>query len=153
MNAYQFFLNFHSGFRYIVFLLVAIAILRAFADWFGKKAYSNGSRKFNLFTMISVHTQILLGLILYFLSPNVKFGGGVMKDPTARYWTVEHISMMIIAMILITIGHSKSKKAILPEAKHKAIAIYYSLAFVIIVVAIVLMTKDAPGHTFFGISH
>ena len=76
-----------------------------------------------------------------------------MKDATARYWTVEHISMMIIAMILVTIGHSKSKKAVLPEAKHKAIAIYYSLAFVIIVVAIALMTKDAPGHTFFGISH
>jgi membrane protein DedA with SNARE-associated domain len=133
--------------------MVAIAILRAFAGWFGKKAYSNGNRKFNLFTMISVHTQILLGLILYFLSPNVKFAGGVMKDATARYWTVEHISMMIIAMILITIGHSKSKKAVLPEAKHKAIAVFYSLAIVIIVIAIVLMTKDAPGHTFFGMSH
>ncbi len=153
MNAYKFLLELHSGLRYIVFLMVAIAILRAFAGWFGKKAYSNGNRKFNLFTMISVHTQILLGLILYFLSPNVKFAGGVMKDATARYWTVEHISMMIIAMILITIGHSKSKKAVLPEAKHKAIAVFYSLAIVIIVIAIVLMTKDAPGHTFFGMSH
>ncbi|MET3977985.1 membrane protein DedA with SNARE-associated domain [Mucilaginibacter sp. UYP25] len=153
MNAYQFFLSFHSGFRYIVFLLVVIAIVRAFANWFGKKAYSNGNRKLNLFTMISVHSQILIGLVLYFISPNVKFGGGVMKDPTARYWTVEHITMMIIAMILITIGHSKSKKTTLPENKHKAIAIFYSLALVIIVVAIALMTKDAPGHTFFGISH
>lgn len=153
MNAYQFFLYFHSGFRYIVFLLVVIAVLSAFAGWFGRKAYSEGNRKFNLFAMISVHTQILLGLVLYFISPNVRFGAGVMKDATARYWTVEHISMMIIAMILITIGHSKSKKAVLPEAKHKSIAIFYSLAFVITVVAIALMTKDAPGRTFFGISH
>ena len=153
MNAYQFLLYFHSGFRYIVFLMVLIAILRAFANWLGKKPYSNGNRKFNLFAMIAVHTQILVGLVLYFLSPNVRFGGGVMKDANARYWTVEHISMMIIAMILITIGHSRSKKAILPEAKHKAIAIFYSLAFVIIVVALALMTKDAPGRSFFGITH
>ena len=153
MNAYKLLLEFHSGFRYIVFLLVVIAIVRAFADWNGKKAYSEGNRKFNLFTMIAVHTQVLLGLALYFVSPNVKFGGGVMKDPTGRYWTVEHISMMLIAMILITIGHSKSKKAIVPEAKHKAIAIFYTLAFLIIVVAIALMTKDVPGRSFFGITH
>jgi membrane protein DedA with SNARE-associated domain len=153
MNAYQFFLSFHSGFRYIVFLLVLIAILIALAGWFGKKTYTNGNRKLNLFAMISVHIQILVGLVLYFISPNVRFGSGVMKDPTARYWTVEHISMMIIAMILITIGHSKSKKAITPKSKHKAIAVFYSLAFVIIVVAIALMTKDSPGRTFFGISH
>jgi uncharacterized membrane protein YozB (DUF420 family) len=153
MNAYQFFLSFHSGFRYIVFLLVLIAILIALAGWFGKKTYTNGNRKLNLFAMILVHIQILVGLVLYFISPNVRFGGGVMKDPTARYWTVEHISMMIIAMILITIGHSKSKKAVTPEGKHKAIAVFYSLAFVIIVVAIALMTKDSPGRTFFGISH
>jgi hypothetical protein len=76
----------------LYFYWLQLPYLRAFADWFGKKPTANGSRKFNLFTMISVHTQILLGLILYFLSPNVKFGGGVMKDPTARYWTVEHIS-------------------------------------------------------------
>lgn len=153
MNLYKFIFYFHSGFRYVVFLLIVIAIVSAFAGWFGKKTYSNGNRKFNLFTMIALHTQILLGLVLYFLSPFVKFGGGVMKDPTLRYWTVEHISMMLIAMVLVTIGHSKSKKAILPESKHKAIAIFYTLAFVIIVVAIALMTKDSPGRTFFGITH
>ncbi|MBB5397884.1 cytochrome B [Mucilaginibacter sp. AK015] len=153
MNAYKFFLEFHSGFRYVVFVMVVIAIFSAFAGWFGKKTYSDGNRKFNLFTMISVHTQILLGLVLYFLSPFVKFAGGVMKDPASRYWTVEHISMMIIAMILVTIGHSKSKKAILPGDKHKAIAVFYTAAFVIIVVAIALMTKDVPGRTFFGMSY
>ena len=153
MNAYKFFLEFHSGFRYIVFLLLAIAVIRAFAGWFGKGAYTDGNRKFNLFTMISVHTQILIGLVLYFISPNVKFVSGMMKDATLRYWGVEHISMMIIAMILITIGHSKSKKAISAEAKHKTIAVFYTITLAIIVVAIALMIKDVPGRTFFGISH
>ncbi|MFD0795532.1 cytochrome B [Mucilaginibacter litoreus] len=153
MNAYKFFLEFHSGLRYIVLVLIVVAILRAFAGWLGNQSYTDGNRKWNLFTMISVHTQFLLGLILYFLSPNVKFVSGFMKDASLRYWAVEHISMMLIAVVLITIGHSKSKKALNPANKHKAIAIFYTIATVIIIVAIALMTKDVPGRTFFGITH
>ena len=133
---YTFFKNFHSGFRYIVFILVLIAIIQSLAGWLGKKPYTNGNRKMNLFAMISAHTQLLIGLILYFLSPLVQFASSTMKNNELRYWTVEHISMMIIAIVLITIGHSRSKKAVAPEAKHRAIAIFYILAVIVIVVAI-----------------
>ena len=138
MNAYSFFRELHSGFRYIVLLLLLIAIIRAWADWLGKKPYSEGNRKLNLFTLISVHTQLLIGFVLYFLSPFVQFGSQTMKDHSTRYWTVEHLTAMIIAIILITIGHSRSKKAVLPEGKHKAIAIFYTLGLVIVVVTIIL---------------
>jgi uncharacterized membrane protein len=128
--------------------LVLLAIINALAGWFGKKSYTEGNRKLNLFAMISAHTQLLLGIILYFLSPFVQFNGETMKDATTRYWTVEHLVMMIFAIILITIGHSRSKKAALPEAKHRAIAIFYILAVVVIVAAI------AQGHRpLFGITH
>jgi uncharacterized membrane protein SirB2 len=136
MNAYSFLKELHSGFRYIVLILLLLAIIRAWADWLGKKPYSEGQRKLNLFAMISVHTQLLIGIILYFLSPNVKFISGMMKDNTFRYWTVEHLTGMIIAIILITIGHSKSKKAALPEGKHKTIAIFYTLGLLIIIATI-----------------
>ncbi len=145
MNAYNFFLQLHSGFRYIVLLLVLLAIIRAWADWLGKKSYSEGNRKLNLFAMISLHTQLLIGLVLYFLSPFVQFTGGMMKDNNARYWTVEHLTAMIIAIILVTIGHSKSKKITLPEGKHKTIAIYYTLSLVIIVVTIILSKRGLFG--------
>ena len=59
-----------------------------------------------------------------------------MKDPTTRYFTVEHWVMMLIAIALITIGHSRAKKTELSEGKHKTIAIFYSIAFLVIVVAI-----------------
>lgn len=127
----------HSGFRFLVLLLVVLAIVQSLAGWLGKKAYTEGNRKINLFAMISVHTQLLIGLAVYFVSPLVQFAKTTMKDPLARYWTVEHISMMIFAIILITIGHSKSKKALLPEGKHRAIAIFYTLAVVVIIVAII----------------
>ncbi|HEY4197284.1 MAG TPA: cytochrome B [Mucilaginibacter sp.] len=145
MNAYSFFLHLHSGFRYIVLLLVLLAIIRAWADWLGKKSYSEGNRKLNLFAMISMHTQLLIGIVLYFLSPFVQFTGTMMKDDNARYWTVEHLTGMIIAIIIVTIGHSKSKKIALPEGKHKTIAIYYTLALVIVVVTIILSKRGLIG--------
>lgn len=137
----------HSGFRFLVLLLVVLAIVQSLAGWLGKKAYTEGNRKLNLFAMISAHTQFLIGLGVYFVSPFVQFGSQTMKEATTRYWTVEHIAMMIFAIVLITIGHSKSKKAVLPEAKHRAIAIFYILAVVVIVVAIIQSKRP-----FFGIS-
>lgn len=141
MTLYSFFKEAHSGFRYIVIVLVLLAIVRAFMGWLGKRPYGEGNRKLNLFAMISVHTQFLLGIILFFISPMVQFSKETMKNPISRYWTVEHWVMMIIAIALITIGHSKSKKAALPEAKHKAVAVFYLIGLILISVAIMLIPK------------
>jgi uncharacterized membrane protein len=144
---YSFFKNFHSGFRYIVLALILIAIIQSIIGWLGKKPYTDGNRKMNLFALISAHTQLLIGLVLYFLSPLVQFAGSTMKNAELRYWTVEHLVMMLVALLLITIGHSRSKKATTPEAKHKAIAIFYVLAVVVIVVAILQSGRGLLGMT------
>jgi len=65
-----------------------------------------------------------------------------MHDKHLRFFTVEHWVMMVIAIVLITIGHSKSKKAAGPEAKHKAIFIFYLLALVIISAGIILIPRS-----------
>jgi hypothetical protein len=137
MNAYEFFKDLHSGFRYVVFIMIAAAIIQSLLGWLGKKPYTEVNRRVNLFALVSAHTQLLIGIVLYFLSPNVQFNSGTMKNEVTRYFTVEHWFMMIIAIVLITIGHSKSKKITLPEAKHKTIAIFYIIAFLIIIGAIV----------------
>ena len=136
MNAYSIVQHLHSGFRYIVLILFIYAIVSAFVGWLGTRPYTNGNRLVNLFAMISAHTQLLIGIVLYFLSPLVAFNSTTMKDPTTRYFTVEHWVMMIIAIAVITIGHSKSKKLVLPEAKHRIIALFYSLALLIIIGAL-----------------
>jgi hypothetical protein len=137
MGAYEFVKNLHSGFRYVVFLLVLVAIIQSLLGWLGKKPYTEINRKINLFALISAHTQLLIGIVLYFLSPYVQFNSDTMKNDTTRYFTVEHWVGMIIAIALITVGHSKSKKLALPESKHKTIAIYYIIALLIIVGTIV----------------
>jgi uncharacterized membrane protein len=144
---YTVFKHLHSGLRFVVLILIVLAVIQALSGLFGKKAYTEGNRKINLFAMISAHTQLLIGLVLYFISPLVQFGSSTMKDATIRYWTVEHIVMMVIALVLITIGHAKSKKALTTESKHKSIAVFYTIALVIVVVAIA-----QSGRPFFGIS-
>ncbi|MXV51575.1 cytochrome B [Pedobacter sp. HMF7647] len=144
---YKFLLELHSGFRYIVFILVIVALVQAFSGWLGDRNYTKNNKRINLFAMISAHTQFLFGLILYFVSPFVQLNnmGSAMKDDTTRYWTVEHIVMMLFAIVLITIGHSRSKKAESNQEKHRSIAIFYSLAFIVIVVAIVLSKRPLIG--------
>jgi len=145
---YSFFREFHSGFRFIVLILVLIAIVTALAGWFGKKPYTQTNRKINLFAMISAHIQLLIGLVLYFISPLVQFSKEAMQNPDLRYWTLEHLVMMLFAIALITVGHSRSKKIAAPEGKHRAIAIFYLLAVLVIVAAI------SQGHRpLLGITH
>jgi hypothetical protein len=142
MDAYYFIKQLHSGFRYVVFVLILLAIIQSLMGWLSKSPYTGGNRKVNLFTLISAHTQLLIGIVLYFLSPLVQFNSGTMKNGTTRYFTVEHWVMMIIAIVLITIGYSKSKKLVLPEAKHRIIFIFYGIAFLVVIGA--LMAGKLP---------
>ena len=138
MSIYEIFKDIHSWFRYVVFVLVLLAIIQSLIGWLGKKAYTEGNRKINLFALISAHTQLLIGIVLYIsdIDRKVQFSKAAMQDPNIRYFTVEHWVMMLIAIVLITIGHSKSKRATLPENKHKTIAIFYIIAILVIIGAI-----------------
>ena len=139
----------HSGWRYIVLILLVVAVVNALSGWFGKKTYTEGNRKLNVFTLISAHIQFLIGLVLYFFSPLTKLP---MSEPIGRYFKAEHVSIMLIAIILITIGNAKSKRLTDAVAKHKTIAIFFGLALILIIVAIMLMVKEVPGRSFFGVS-
>jgi len=129
-------------------VLLLLSILQSLAGWFGNRPYTNTNRKINLFTLISAHIQLLIGLVLYFRSPFVQFTADTMKNDTTRYWTVEHIAMMIFAIVLITIGHARSKRITAPVGKHRTVAIFYSLALLVIVLAIIQSMRP-----FFGVSH
>ncbi len=125
----------HSGLRWVVLILLLVAIFNAFA----KKSSGNfteGDRKLALFTMIGTHIQFTLGIVLYFMSDYVSFAAGAMKNTVQRFYTVEHILLMIIAVALITVGHIKSKKAQDAAQKFKAISVFYLIALIVILAAI-----------------
>ncbi len=141
MNFYQILRMAHSGWRYIVFALLVIAFINALVKWLGKKPFTPASKKINLFALISMHIQFLIGLILYFISPLVEAG--------IRYWKMEHIGMMFVAVVLVTIGNARSKKGT-DEARFRGAALYFGMGLVIVVAAIYGMTLADPTRTFWG---
>src|SRR5579871_6351920 len=122
----------HSLNRYVLLVLLLTVIYKSFTGWQKKSSFEKADDKFSLFLFISTHTQLLLGLILYFTSPAVMFSGEAMKVSATRYWLVEHSAGMLIAIILISLGRILSKKTTASTAKHKRLFIYSALALVII---------------------
>lgn len=123
----------HSGLRWIFLVLIIYAVINAYLKWKGGKTYTEGDRKLSLFTFITSHIQLLVGLILYFISPKVgSFSGAVMKEPIARFFTVEHLTVMLIGIIIISIGYSKAKRAINSEQKFKTTFIYFLIGLILI---------------------
>ncbi|SMO40725.1 cytochrome B [Solitalea koreensis] len=130
-------LHLHSILRWLALILLIVSVAKAVSAWSSSnKIYTEGDRKLNLFTLISMHTQLIVGFVLYFLSDKVQFNASTMKDSAIRYFTVEHVFMMIIAIVFITIGYSKSKRLDIGFEKHKKIAIFYGLGLITILVAL-----------------
>ncbi len=106
----------------------------------GKAVFTDKDRKRTLLTLIFAHSQIVIGAILYIISPLVEAArsnmGSAMKDGVLRFWVVEHFAMMVIAVIFITIGHVKAKKLMVDAAKFKAIAIWFTIGLILILASI-----------------
>lgn len=137
MNAYQIFLFLHSWIRWIILILGIVAIVKAYAGWMGKKPYSKGDNGLSAAFMGTLHLNLLIGLILYlFLSPIIESAfqdfGAAMKNPQLRFWAVEHAFVNILAVVLAQVGRTKAKKAVDAVRKHKLTAIFYTIAFILL---------------------
>lgn len=129
-------LHTHTLLRYFILLVLITVIVISLNKWLGKKPYTNLDNKLSLYLLIFTHLQLVAGLILYFVSPNVKFNEYTMKDSTLRYWSVEHIFLMLVAITLITIARLGTKKISLDSLKHKRMFILNAAAFLLIVISI-----------------
>jgi NAD/NADP transhydrogenase beta subunit len=130
--------KFHSGWAYLALLLLVFAVVNSFIGMSSKKEFTAKDRKIALFALIGTHLQLLVGLILYFVS-EVGFkqlSGAAMKNSELRLTVLEHPLINIIAIALITIGWIKHKKATTGEAKFKSIAIFFVLGLVLILIRI-----------------
>jgi hypothetical protein len=135
----EFIIKIHSFLRWALLLLMLVSIVKAAMSTSGKNPYTSSDRKRTLFTMIAAHLQLVIGIILYLQSSVVQAGlsnmGAAMKTASLRYWTVEHISMMIIAIVFITIGNIRSKKMDTDAGKYKQVLIWFGLALLVIIAA------------------
>lgn len=122
----------HSIWAYIVLAVLVFAVVNAIIGWVQKKEFTHKDFRLGLFTLITTHIQLLIGLGWYFMSPWYKSMKANGVDATNRLLAVEHPIMMIIAIVLITIGWSKHKKKVKSESKFKTFSIFYGLALVFI---------------------
>ncbi len=129
-------LHAHSGLRWILLVLLVATIISSFNKWKSNAKYESIDNKLSLMTMITTHIQLLIGLFLYFKSSRVKLSGLDMSSSPDRFFTVEHIFGMLVAIALITIGRMQSKKITTDTLKHKKIFVLFFVAFLIILITI-----------------
>ncbi|MEJ6791290.1 MAG: hypothetical protein QNK89_00730 [Lacinutrix sp.] len=128
----------HSYWAYLVFFMMVIATANALIKYFGKKEYEARDFRLALFTLIVSHIQLLIGIALWFTQDY--FGESSMKEvmgnSALRSNAVEHPIAMILAVVFITIGYSKHKKKLTSAGKLKPLAIFYTLALVLVLAKI-----------------
>lgn len=129
---YHFIQKFHSGWAYLALLLLFIATLNSLIGYLSKKEFTAKDRKIALFGLIATHIQLVVGLILYFVSVKGFAVLGEMKNAELRLTSLEHPLINIIAIVLITIGWSKHKKAQTSELKFKHLGFLYAIGLLLI---------------------
>ena len=106
------------------------AIAAAFSGRSAKRPFGGIGRKLALFGLIAAHLQLLFGLAIYFISPLgiSNFSGPNMGNSTARLYMLEHPLMMIVAIVLVTVGFAKAKRATVPGKGFHQILVWYTIA-------------------------
>jgi Flp pilus assembly protein protease CpaA len=130
----------HNLLRWIIIILLLWNIVRhltAATQPFGKK-----DKKLGLWAMIAAHITLVLGLGQYFFGNfGIKllqeYGSEAMKMPGVRFWVVEHLAGMVLAILLITVARGIFRKANLSDAaKHRRALVLYGIALLLILVSV-----------------
>ena len=125
----------HSGLAYLALLALVLVIIWALVGALSGRDFQEKDRKIALIAFILCHIQLLVGLILYFVSPlgySLLAGGGAMADATARLTALEHPLINILAIVLVSVGFIRAKKLESSIAKFRSIYMMYAVGLVLI---------------------
>ncbi len=148
----QILLVLHDLVRWLILLFGLWTLISAINGLAAKRNYTIADNRANFFFMLSMDIQLLIGLILYFSGvwfDRLKHLGDNMKDPTLRFFTIEHGLLMIIAWILVHAGRISVKKAATPQSKFKKSLIYFGIALLLILIAIPWPFREAVARPWF----
>lgn len=138
---YEILISTHSIIRWIIILLAITVVFRSARAWLSNKTWSKTDSVSGLLFTTVLDFQFIIGIILYlFYSPVTKLAfqdfGAAMKNSMLRFFTVEHLLLMLVAIVLAHLGKMKSSKAKENKKKHRVSFIYYLIAFILILLAI-----------------
>lgn len=131
---YSFLLHFHSGLRWLILLAAILVVLKSVIGLFGGSKYGKLDNILAASYVGMMHLQLLTGLILYFfLSPFVTYQ---MSDPISRFWSVEHLALMLFAVIAAQAGRTISKKSGDAQVKFRFQSIFMGISLVLMLLGI-----------------
>jgi hypothetical protein len=137
---YLILLALHSLIRWFVLLSLLFAIYRGFRGWLFGKTYTRLDDNIRVAAATAAHIQLVAGLWLYFISPIVSYFLHNFKEAVherqIRFFGMEHITVMLTAIILITIGSAKAKRKTTDQEKFKTMAIWLTIALLLILSSI-----------------
>jgi hypothetical protein len=120
----------HSWVRWVA---IAAGVL-ATASAFTSSSSAGSSNRSGLIFTIALDIQFLLGLILLLTLNVFSDFGATMRDPIARFYAVEHETIMIIAIALAHVGRVLARKASTPAAARTRMLICFGLATILLIV-------------------
>jgi hypothetical protein len=132
----------HNLLRWVILILLLVSIYKSYTGWKSGKQFDQGDKKIWLFTMIASHITLLLGLYQWafgrigLFSTDYASVGAVMKDKVLRFFLVEHPTLMILAIVFVTMGHGMAKKTVEDEVKYKKAFRYFFIALILILAAV-----------------
>src|SRR4051812_11795551 len=137
-------LTLHSWLRWVALIAGVAATISALRDTTQSKGPTRADR-WGLILMATLDTQMLLGLLMYFavspLMAAVRENFAVaMKDPVSRFWAVEHITTMMLAVVITHVGRVLARKSTTPEAKRMKLFVSFAVA-----TALMLLATPWPG--------
>ena len=129
-------LHSHRSLAYLFLLAALTTVVLALINRLQNKPTNKALNVLTLATLIVGHLQLLLGLGLFFVSP--RFGmlsenaGEVMRTAGLRFFAVEHISINLVGIALVTVGRSRFKKLEADRRKQQAVIAYVGLGLLLI---------------------
>jgi hypothetical protein len=122
----------HSYFAYLLLAALVFSIVYTIIQFVGKKSFTEKVRKVALIGFIATHLQLLIGLILYLISPVglSNFSGEAMSESLSRLYILEHPLMMLLGIVLVTVGYIKAKKPGDDARRFRTVIIYYGLGLI-----------------------
>jgi len=141
MKTYLVVLTVHSYLRWAVLALVLIVLARSLRGWARSREWTRVDDRFHTALVGTVDLQLLLGLALYiFLSPMTSafFADfrNAMKEPALRFFGLEHIAAMVVAIAILHIGRDRSKKAKAPRLRHRRVWVSTLIALLLVAASI-----------------
>lgn len=139
MNAV--FVTLHSILRWLIVIAALFAIIRAATGLSFKRGWMALDNRASMWYTILLDLQILVGIILYFfLSPTTQIAfknfSGAMSDAVLRFFAIEHVLIMLIAVVVAHIGRAQVRKAADGPAKHRRSLIWTVISILLVLAAV-----------------